>query len=239
MARSCHIEGAFNDMKKPNHNPNFPRLLRDAQGPRIYETFGFGGLSCGIFFLIASVGGLLQTCTKNARFNSVFAIGAGIVAAFLLVWEIRRRRRRAVLVLDGEQLGFYRQGSLSESVALNQVAIDQVERLFGSMMWTAFLSIVALVVTAVALTEREFTTTATINLELILFSLGMLGTLIVSSLVWTWFACHRILLLSGTAQESLVLIRPSSTSNIFVRTLATLNFEATVHRCYGFAKPSE
>ena len=222
-------------MKKPNHNPNFPRLLRDAQGPRIYETFGFGGLSCGIFFLIASVG-LLQTGT---RFNSAFAIGAGIVAAFLLVRGIRRRRRRAVLVLDGEQLGLYRQGSFSESVALNQVAIDQVERLFGSMMLTAFLSIIALVVTAVVLTEREVATAASINLKVVLFSLGMLGTLIVSSLVWTWFACHRILLLTGTARESLMLIRPSSTSNIFVRTLATLNFEATVHRCYGFAKPSE
>ena len=222
-------------MKKPNHNPNFPRLLQDALGPRIYETFGFGGLSCGVFFLIASVG-VLQTGT---RFNSAFAIGAGIVAAFLLVRESRRRRRRAVLVLDGEQLGLYRQGSFSESIALNQVAIDQVERLFGSMILTILLLIVALVVTAVALAEREALTAASIDLKLVLFSLGILGALIVSSLVWTWFAYHRILLLTGTAHESLVLIRPSSTSNVFVRTLATLHFEDTVHRCYGFAKPSE
>ena len=99
-----------------------------------------------------------------------------------------------------------------------------------SLQLTAFLSIVALVVTAVVLTEREVATAASINLKVVLFSLGMLGTLIVSSLVWTWFACHRILLLTGTAQESLVLIRPSSTSNVFVRTLGALNFEATVHR---------
>lgn len=99
-----------------------------------------------------------------------------------------------------------------------------------SLQLTAFLSIVALVVTAVVLTEREVATAASINLKVVLFSLGMLGTLIVSSLVWTWFACYRILLLTGTAQESLVLIRPSSTSNVFVRTLGTLNCEATVHR---------
>ena len=226
-------------MKKPNHTCSFPRLLQDAPGPRIYETFGFGGLSCGVFFLLASVGSLLQIGAQNAVFNSVFGIGAGIVAAFLLVREIRRRRRRAVLVLDGEQLGLYRQGSFSESIALNQVAIDQVERLFGSMILTILLLIVALVVTAVALAEREALTAASIDLKLVLFSLGILGALIVSSLVWTWFAYHRILLLTGTAHESLVLIRPSSTSNVFVRTLATLHFEDTVHRCYGFAKPSE
>jgi len=226
-------------MERPNRNTSFPKSLRDAQGPRLYETFGFGSLSCGVFFLIASVGGLFRTGTKDARFNSAFAIGVGIVAAFLLVREIRRRRRQAVLVLDGEQLGLYRQGSLSASVALNQVAIDQVKRLFGPMMLAVFLSIVALVVTAVVLTEREAATAASINLKIELFSLGILGTLIVSSLVWTWFACHRILLLTGTAHESLMLIRPSSASNVFVRTLATLNFETTVHRCYGFAKPFE
>ena len=100
MARSCHVERMSNDMKKPSFNCSFPALLRDAQGLRIYETFGFAGLSCGIFFLIASVVCLVQTGTKNDGFNSVFAIGAGMVAAFLLVREIRRRRRRAVLVLD-------------------------------------------------------------------------------------------------------------------------------------------
>lgn len=217
----------------------FPKRLQDTESPKIFETLGFAGLSWGVFSLMASLWALLQRSAKDTGSYAVFAIGARIVAAFLLVKEICQRRQRAVLVLGKESLGLYRQGSLSGSFALDQVTIDHVERLFGSMMLAVFLSIVAVVVIAGALTEQDVTTTASISYKVMLFGLGMLGALTVSSLVWTWFACHRVLIVASRGKTTFMLIRPSSASNLFIRTLAARNFEATIYRCYGFAKTSE
>ena len=197
----------FDSLVNSNRTASLPAASKDAQGPHIYETFGFAGLSFGIFFLIASVGALLPTDTKNAGSNSVFAISSGTLAAVLLIKEIRRRRQRAVLVLDGGRLGLYRQGKLFTSVPLVHVAIDHVERLFRRIMLAIFLSIVAIVAFAVALTERDVTTTASTSFKVAILSLAVLGASTIGSLVWTWFGCHRVLF-TGDARESLMLIRP-------------------------------
>ncbi len=220
----------------PTSGGLFPKRLEDSQGPRLVETFGFARLSCGIFLLSAAIVSLLPTIARNDGSNSVVAIGAGILAGILLVRDTRRRRRRAVVVLDEERLAVYRNGRFSASVPLDQVAIDQIERLFARIMLAIFSVLVALVIFIVSIIERWATTTASL---LLVCGIGLLGVFTVSSLVWTWFGCHRVLLQDKRGRARLLLIRPSATSNFFVRTLPTLNFACTVHRCYGSAKPSD
>jgi len=218
----------------PTSGGLFPKHVDDSQGQRLVETFGFARLSCGIFLLSAAIVSLLPTIAKNDGSNSLVAIGAGILAG-VLVRDIRRRRR-AVLVLDGERLAVYRNGRFSASVPLDQVAIDQVEKLFARIMLAIFSVLAALVISIVSTIELWATTTASL---LLICGIGLLGVFTVSSLVWTLFGCHRVLLQDKRGRARLLLIRPSATSNFFVRTIPTLNFACTVHRCYGSAKPSD
>lgn len=91
-------------------------------------------------------------------------------------------------------------------------------------MSAVFLVIVVLVIFFVGTAAGEETTAASAGSLLLLLGLGMLGLLTMSSFMWSWFVCHRVRFRNERGQETIMLIRPSSTSNLFVRAVTAHKF---------------
>lgn len=64
----------------------FPERLQDAEGPKIFQTFGFAALYSGVLLLFTSLGAVLPSSRQeNVRSDFIFGVSSGIVAGALLI----------------------------------------------------------------------------------------------------------------------------------------------------------
>jgi hypothetical protein len=191
-----------------------PELAYVPESEKVAQVFGHQPVIWAAFSLIVAFFFGIQSRTPPFDLESaVFACSAVLALGFIL-YEVRRRRRRIVLVRDGASVVIYRKGRLDLAVAQEGVVLEKVwnsQLLHWGPFIGASLGLLALLLTAVGITSifRGEASTTTAD-SLIILAGGCAFWASLASAAWTTFWCgHLLLPVGGSKWKESILVRSS------------------------------
>jgi hypothetical protein len=191
-----------------------PELAYVPESEKVAQVFGHQPLIWAVFCLIVAFFFGIQSRTPPFDLESVVFACSFLLALGFIVYEVRRRRRRIVLVRDGASVAIYRKGRFDLAVTPDSVGLEKVwisQLLHWGPFIGASLGLLALLLTAVGLTSiLRGEASATTADSLIILAAGCAFWASLASAAWTTFGCaHLLLPVKGSKWKESILVRSS------------------------------